>query len=143
MATFNSIEARRWQEADAVVLPVLRLVVNPAARPGRFTARLESGEVIVADTRQPLVAGSRELIAKGFAAGLPLTMRHVGKGYDSFRPLPICQWAKVTYTESDRDGLRKVRWMPRQLHAGGQKSGFATGREESFTLGQNRPAAVS
>ena len=50
-------------------------------------------------------------------------MRHEGKAYDSFQPLPIGQWAGWTYEERDRDGLRSVRWMPRALHAGGQKSG--------------------
>jgi hypothetical protein len=125
------------------VPPVLRLVVTPEARPGRFTARLESGEVIVADTRQPLVDGARELIARGFAAGLLLTLRHVGKGYDSLRPQPIGAWAALTYTEGETTPLRRQAWKPRQMPiaavTGAQKSGFAAGREETCPLGQNRP----
>jgi hypothetical protein len=108
---------------DQLPVPrILRLVVTPEARPGRFTARLESGEVIVTNTGQPLADGARELIARGFPAGLLLTLHHVDKPSDCFTPLSIGQWARWSYTESDRDGLRKVRWMPRQLHAGGQKS---------------------
>jgi hypothetical protein len=101
----------------------LRLVASPAAKAGRFSARLESGEVIVASTRQPLVDGARALLALGFDPATPLTMRHHGKAFDSFRPLPIGQWAGWTFEENDRDGLRCVRWRPRALHAEGQKSG--------------------
>ena len=101
----------------------IRLVVAPESA-GKFTARLEgTGEVIVTGTRQPLVDGARALLARGFDPATPMTMRHEGKAYDSFQPLPIGQWAGWTYEERDRDGLRCVRWMPRALHAGGQKSG--------------------
>jgi hypothetical protein len=51
-------------------------------------------------------------------------MRMEGKTYDSFKPAPIGEWAKWTYHESDRDGLRRARWMPPQLHQEGQKSGI-------------------
>jgi hypothetical protein len=96
-----------------------------AQKGGRFTARLEStGEDVVANTKQPLVDGARELLARGFDPATLLTMRHEGKAYDSFQPLPIGKWAGWTYEERDRDGLRCVRWIPRALHAGGQKSGF-------------------
>jgi hypothetical protein len=104
-----------------------RLLITPEAdaqKGGRFVGRLEStGELIVAGSRQPLVDGARELLARGFDPPTPLTMRHEGKAYDSFQPLPIGKWAGWTYEERDRDGLRCVRWIPRALHAGGQKSG--------------------
>jgi hypothetical protein len=65
---------------------IIRLVVAPGSA-GKFAARLEStGEVIVAGTRQPLVDGARELLARGFDPGTPLTMRMEGKTYDSFQP---------------------------------------------------------
>jgi hypothetical protein len=63
------------------------------------------------------------MLARGFDPVALLTMRHEGKTYDSFQPMPIGKWAGWTYEERDRDGLRCVRWMPRALHAGGQKSG--------------------
>jgi hypothetical protein len=92
------------------------LVVTPEAdrqKAGRFTARLESsGEDIVANTRQPLVDGARELLARGFDPSTPLTMRLEGKAYDSFRPMPIAEWAKWTYTEPDKRGLKSQRWTP-------------------------------
>jgi hypothetical protein len=90
----------------------IRLVVAPGSA-GKFTARLEStGEVIVTGTRQPLVDGARNLLARGFDPKTLLTMRHEGKAYDSFQPLPIGQWAKWTYEERDRGGLRCVIWRP-------------------------------
>jgi hypothetical protein len=106
---------------------MIRLIISPEADPqkaGRLTGRLEStGGVIVTNTRQPLVDGARELLARGFDRATPLTMRMEGKAYDSFQPLPIGKWAGWTYEERDRDGLRCARWIPRALHAGGQKSG--------------------
>jgi hypothetical protein len=46
-----------------------RLVVNPEADPekaGKFSACLEStGETIVSGSRQPVVDGARELLARG------------------------------------------------------------------------------
>src|SRR5215510_10043856 len=80
----------------------LVLVVAPEAEPqkaGRFNGRLAStGETIVRGSRQPLVDGARELLARSFDPATPLTMRHEGKVYDSFRPAPISQWAEWTYT---------------------------------------------
>jgi hypothetical protein len=105
----------------------IRQVVTPEPDPekaGRFTARLEStGEVIVSSTRQPLVDGARELLARGFDPATPLTMRVEGKGYDSFQPLPIGQWAGWTYTESEKHVLKRQRWMPLPDDRERQKSG--------------------
>jgi hypothetical protein len=104
-------------------LAEIRLVVSPEAA-GRFTARLEStGELIVTSTRQPLVDGARELLARGFDPATPLTMRAEGRSYDSFAPRPIRRWAKWTYTEGENTPLRCARWMPRPAVGVGQKSG--------------------
>jgi hypothetical protein len=96
-----------------------RLIVTPEAdrqKAGRFTARLESsGEDIVANTRQPLVDGARELLARGFDPGTPLTMRLEGKAYDSVRPLPIGEWAKWSYAEGEKTPLQRQRWKPREM----------------------------
>ena len=102
---------------------IIRLVVTPEA-PGRFTARLEStGDLIVTSTRQPLVDGARELLARGFDPSALLTIRHEGKSYDSIQALPIGKWAGWTYTEGETTPLRCVRWMPRPSVREGQKSG--------------------
>jgi hypothetical protein len=103
-----------------------RLIVTPEAakKGGRFTGRLEStGEVIVTKTRQPLVDGARALLAQGFDPSTPLTMRHEGKAYDSFHPMPIGHWAKWTYKEREKGGMAVERWMPFAVPRSGQKSG--------------------
>jgi hypothetical protein len=101
----------------------LRLIVAPEG-PGRFIARLEStGELIVTSTRQPLVDGARALLTQSYDPGALLTMRHEGRGYDSFAPLPIGHWAKWTYKEGEKDALRRTPWMPLPTDRGWQKSG--------------------
>ena len=102
----------------------LRLIVTPDERPGQFIARLEgSSEPIVQHTRQPLVDGARVLLARGFDPAIPLTMRHVGGTFDSFRPLPIGEWSRWTYKEPDQRPLQRTRWMPFSDIRSGQKSG--------------------
>ena len=93
-------------------------------RPGAFAARLEStSEEIVCSSRQPLVDGARELLARGFDPATPLTMRMEGKAYDSFQPLPIGRWARWSYTEGEKTPLRSVPWRPNPAVAERQKSG--------------------
>jgi hypothetical protein len=108
-------------------MTAIRLVASPEANPqkaGRFTARLEStGELLVANTRQPLVDGARVLLARGFDPGTPLTMRHAGSAHDSFQLMPIAEWAKWTYKEREKGGLAIDRWMPFAVPRSGQKSG--------------------
>lgn len=101
-----------------------RLIVTPLeSKPGRFWGRLESaGEVIVTNSKQPLVDGARELLAAGFAPATPLTMRHERSTHDSFQPLPIGTWAGWTYEEGERTTLRQAPWMPFPAGAGTQKS---------------------
>jgi hypothetical protein len=99
------------------------IVIALESKPGRFSGRLEStGEVIVASSKQPLVDGARELLARGFDPGTPLTMRHQGSAHDSFQPLPIGRWAGWTYEEGERSTLRAALWMPFPAGAGTQKS---------------------
>jgi hypothetical protein len=102
----------------------LRLIASrDRKKPGAFSAYLETGDALVASTRQPLVDGARVLLARGFDPVTPLTMRMEGKAYDSFQPMPIGEWAKWTYEESEKTALRRVRWMPFAEGAGRQKSG--------------------
>jgi hypothetical protein len=125
------------------VPPVLRLVVEPDGRPGWFVARLESGAEVLARSHQPLVDAARHLLEVGADPDMMLTMRMHDRPYDSFKPAPIGQLAQWTYTEGETTPVRRQAWKPRQMPiaavTGAQKSGSATGREESFTLGQNRP----
>jgi hypothetical protein len=108
----------------------LRLIAFPdRKRPGAFIGYLETGGALIGSTRQPLVDGARELLARSFDPRTPLTMRIEGKAYDSFQPLPIGKWAGWTYEERDQGGLRCVRWrsppsrMPPEPTLRGQKSG--------------------
>jgi hypothetical protein len=103
---------------------LLRLIITPDAGPGRFVARLEgSDEPIVQGTRQPLVDGAPVLLERGLDPTTPVTMRHVGKTYDSFRPLPISEWARWTYKEPDQRPLHRTRWMPFADIRSDQKTG--------------------
>jgi len=110
-----------------------RLIMEPEpiddlrpTRAARLVARLEStGEHIVC-SHQPLVDGARELIARDYNPATLLTMRHAGRGYDSFPPRPIGALARVSYSESEARALRRIPWQPRvAVPAEGQKSGIA------------------
>ena len=122
------------QDHTATSARPIRLIVTPAGTPDskgpRFTARLERGEVVVDDSRQPMVDSARVLLERGYPADALLTMRMAGKGFDSFRPARIAAWAGLTYHESATRPLRRERWTP---FAG------ATGRQKGPSAG---PAAV-
>jgi hypothetical protein len=105
-------------------MSTLRLIASPdRKRLGAFSAYLETGDALVAGSRQPVVDGARELLARGFDPNTPLTMRHEGKAYDSFQPMPIGHWAKWTYKEREKGGMAVERWMPFAVPRSGQKSG--------------------
>jgi hypothetical protein len=102
----------------------LVLTVRPdPLRPGSFFAGLADGDVIV-QSRQPLVDGARELLARGYPPEQPLTMRHYNRPYASFEPRPIGDWAKWTYSEpKGRGTLARIPWMPfpdKRCHAGSE-----------------------
>jgi hypothetical protein len=105
-------------------IAAMRLVVaSKAASVGRFTAWLEStGELLVVNTRQPLVDGGRVLLARGFDPTAPLTMRHEGSAHDSFRPAPLREWARWTYKEGESVSLRRSLWIPFPTDRNPQKS---------------------
>jgi hypothetical protein len=116
-------------------LPMERLIVSPDADPakaGKFTACLEStGETIVSGSRQPLADGARELLARGFDPATPLTMRHEGKAHDSFRPAPIGDWARWTYSESETHPLKRRPWLPREMPVAVDREDQKSGIEPS------------
>jgi hypothetical protein len=101
-----------------------RLIVKDIpSKPGRFCVHLEStGAPVVTGSKQSVVDGARELLARGFDPGILLTMRHEGSAHDSFQPLPIGRWAGWTYEEGERTTLRQAHWMPFPAGAGTQKS---------------------
>jgi hypothetical protein len=117
--------------AQPTYAQLIRLIVTPHGAPGskgpRFAARLD--DTVLTISHEPMVAAARVLIERGRDPTAFLTLRMHDRAYDSFKPTPIGELAKWTFEERDRDGLRRVRWMPRQLHAGGQKSTSMAGRE--------------
>src|SRR5262249_8569183 len=89
------------------------------------------GETIVSGSRQPLVDGARELLARGYDPATPLTMRVDGKAYDSFRPAPISEWAKWTYSESEKHPLKRRPWLPREMPVAVDREAQKSGIEPS------------
>jgi hypothetical protein len=135
----------RSERNGAAPMPAVeRLIVTlEAQKAGRFAARLEStGEIIVSDTRQPLVDGARALLAHGLDPGTPPTMRMADKSHDSFRAAPIREWAKWSYTEGEKTPLRRQRWKPREMPdaaSGGTKVGcLAPGRHQGPSGARNQ-----
>jgi hypothetical protein len=113
-----------------------RLIVCPepdeAMRPNRhvrFLATLENTGEFVVRSHQPLVDGARELLARGFDPATLLTMRHEGKAYDSFRPAPIGELAKWTYSESEAHPLRRRAWVPRETPVAADREGQKSGAD--------------
>ena len=91
---------------------MIRLIIFPAQTPGKFIARLEDGTK-VCRSHQPIAEGARELLKRGFDPSLPITMRHHGKGFDSYLPHSLGVWAQITYSEGDKQGVRREKWRPR------------------------------
>ena len=65
------------------------------------------------------------LLRRGYPSAALLTMRHAGKDYDCFMPLEIGYLAQWSISDSDRGGLKRIRWqpMPEQLKQRGQGDG--------------------
>jgi hypothetical protein len=99
-----------------IVFPEAEVRDDPKTSDGRhvrFAAMVEGSSEFVCLSRQPLVDGARELLARGYDPTTLLTMRHADRPYDSFEPQPISEWAKWTYSEGRKAKLARVRWMPR------------------------------
>ncbi len=69
------------------------------------------GELLLA-TMWPLTAGARALLARGWDPNRLMTVRVIGRDYDSFKPIRIGDAAKWTVEESDKGGLRLRPWKP-------------------------------
>jgi hypothetical protein len=76
----------------------------------RFDAYLD-GELILT-SRQPWHDGGRELLRRGHPGDTLLTIRHFGKDHDNSVPLEIWYLAQWSISDSDRGGLKRIRWQP-------------------------------
>ena len=92
----------------------------------RFDAYL-AGQLICT-SRQPWHDCARKLIELGDPPDYLLIVQHHGCAFDpTIKPRSIGELAKWTYEESDRDGIRKVRWRPPEERSGvAQRSGWAS-----------------
>jgi hypothetical protein len=103
--------------ASAVVTLTLRPHIERAGyHSERFDCYL--GDTPIVTSRQPRHDAARELLARGFAPDTLLQVQHAGRAFDpTIVPKPIAELAEWTYVDSDRDGIRKVRWLPRDEHS--------------------------
>ena len=91
---------------------MVRLPLRPVPdRPGRSIAC--TGEVELGRSRQPLFDAARALLARGSAPATPLAASHAGSA-TVVRRATLGEAAGGIIEESDRDGLRKRRWLPRR-----------------------------
>lgn len=76
--------------ARPVRWPDLRAKADRAGLRLRWDALTEGGVLLVAATENPLVDGAHVLVAiHGVSPDQHVTLRHEGKGHDSFAPMPI------------------------------------------------------
>ena len=85
-----------------------RLIVTALpSKPGRFRAHLAStGALVVSGSKQPLVDGARELLARGFQ---PAKAAHDAARQlvpRQLRAAPDRQVGELTYKEGEKDALR-------------------------------------
>ena len=80
----------------------------------RFDAYLD-GELILT-SRQPRYDGARELPRCGYPGDTLLTVRHAGKDHDRVVSLEIGYLAQWSISDSDRGGLKRIRWQPMPEH---------------------------
>jgi hypothetical protein len=86
-----------------------RLILTPDPISGGYVARLDGDHVVT--SRQPVVDGARVLLRRGHSPDALLTARHAGAA-DSFKPLPIREWARWTYTDGVTGRLQRIEWTP-------------------------------
>jgi hypothetical protein len=76
----------------------------------RFDAFLK-GELILT-SRQPWYDAARELMRRGYRGDTLLTVRHADQDGDRVVPLEIGELAPWSVSDSDRGGLKRIRWQP-------------------------------
>lgn len=114
-------EAKAAAKAPCRWCGEVTITVSRSKTPGNFDAFL--GAEFLLTSRQPMVDAARLLVGRGADPATPATMRHEGSTQDSFAPMPLGQWATLTYTETERTPLKLSIWRPFPGAAYPQKSG--------------------
>lgn len=70
---------------------------------------------LILTSRQPCYDAARELLRRGYPGDTLLTVRDASKD-DHFVPLEIGYLAQWSVSESDRGGLKRIRWQPMPEH---------------------------
>ena len=93
--------------------------------------------ILIVTSRQPRHDAARELLARGCDPETELHVQHDGRAFDpTIRPVPIAELAAWTYVESDRDGIRKVRWVrPEERSNAARRSSMASPAAEDAPAG--------
>lgn len=84
---------------------------------GRYSATL-CGEIVVS-SRTPFFAAARALIAHGRDPETPVTARHQGSSFDALAST-LGEAAKWSISETDRAGIRRVKWAPNPMFGGNE-----------------------
>lgn len=93
---------------------MIRIIVQPhRSKPGRAVAYREGfPDEVLAHGQDLLSKAARKLLMNGERVAETITMRWHDKDYDSFAPRNIVEVAKYSYSESDKQGIRKQLWRP-------------------------------
>ena len=89
---------------------------NAPYSPFNWIARRLPGRELNLTSRQPRYDGARELPRCGYPGDTLLTVRHAGKDHDRVVSLEIGYLAQWSISDSDRGGLKRIRWQPMPEH---------------------------
>ena len=85
------------------------LIITPVNPYGNYMASLD-GKIIVASTREPLLAGARALLKQGADPNSVVTTRHAGSDHWAMRST-IGAAAALTVVERNSGGIRFGKWQ--------------------------------
>ncbi len=88
---------------------MLEVTLRPHGKLGMFDALL--GDRVLCRSKRPFHDAARVLVAEGHCGSTPYATRHEGSTHQAMRE-PLGVAAAFTVYESDRTGLKRVKWQP-------------------------------